>query len=387
MTEKINLLRPSAFAGRAELFYSDISGRTRSVLLSKAEDGQSAYFLDGASGIFSKLIADKPFKEGKSVYVAKWRSGSGDDFLDFRKKLIKKTQNLVDVGLKIDFSIEINLLIFQKHEESKAYLEELDYAPVTDFVALSFVDKILLECDSLGISVSCVYQKENGYLSFLLCGGALSLADSVLLFKVCAKRVSSEFNLGVTFTPLPFFDKKGEGLGFALTVEGEKRESFLEGLVLHAMELLPLTSPTVNSFARLGLEDRFRYLCHGSADTLYESVIDGDKLCVKFDFPDLLANPYILFCSLIEAGIMGVEKELALSDRIEELTPSACKSLVRIPSTLGEALEVSWSSGFLKRVLGESASRIYYGIKKEESESFNKTAGEGEHRGRYFHFF
>ncbi len=382
MTAKINLFRPSAFAERAELFYSDIIGRTKSVVFSTQEQNPS--FVDDSLFIPIELTPSKSFN-GQKVHIAKSALLGGEEFMDFRSKLSQKAQEVKEGGLTFFAKIEINLLLLDKN--GRKVLCQEDFSPILSNEVTKFIDVIFDECKKCNLTLLSARAKEVGYVTFSSEGEALTLADFILLFKVIAKRVAQKFGYLCTFMPKPFLEEKGEGLGIELEIKGERRESFLEGVILHSGELLSLCSANVNSFARFLPAEKYRYICYGKENALFCEVPKRDCLCVKFDFCDLLQNPYIIFCAILEAGLLGIENGLSLREVIFEVTPSVKKELDRLPSSLLEGLELGEASGFLRRVLGESASRIYYELKKKEAESIKENAGEEEHRKRYFDFF
>ena len=81
---------------------------------------------------------------------------------------------------------------------------------------------------------------------------------------------------------------------------------------------------------------------------------------------------------------MGVLDRGRTVDEIEELNPVVIKDLVRLPTTLYEAIVVSEGSGFMQAVLGERYKREYFSLKRAESEEFDDKSTEEEYIKKYF---
>lgn len=386
MTEKVRLLRPSAFADRAELFYSDINGRTLS-LVTENKLIEYTFSFSSRKDFSAEMRAGFSFSPKSEFYIAEYLVHGGEDFLDFRKKLIEKEEQTDKYGLNLKISCYISIRIFDKTVDGIKLPEGFfAFAPIANPKINIFLDELFGRCKRAGVDIDYYYAEGDGLATIFLSGSFCEIADKIVLFKVIAKRLSERSDLAITFMPKPFFDKKGGGLGLEVSVSGDKRLNFFEGIILHCPESLCMICSTVNSFARL--KEMSGYICHGKGeDVLFQTEEKEDVFNFKFDFGDLLGNTYITFCAIIESGIMGIEQNLALRDGVEEVTPSVQKETGRIPFSLEEALEIGWSSGFITSTLGESAARIYFAEKKKECESLDKTSAESEHIARYFDLY
>lgn len=386
MTEKVRLLRPSAFAERAELFYSDITGKTLGLSVDK-DYLKESFSIQVGKDFWGEIKAGFTFSESKGFYIAECVVQGDEDFLDFRKKLLKKQAKIEELGIKISVNSRIPIRIIEKSQDGFSTPKGLsNEAPITNSKIFAFLKNLCSECKSKGIDIDYFLADEDGLVILSVKGSFCEVADKIIFIKVIAKRLSEKFDLTITFMPKPFFDKKGGGLDVIVKVEGEKRKNFFEGVLLHSPESVCMIASTVNSFARI--KERSGYICHGKGtDVLFRSWEGEDTLIFEYDFGDILGNTYISFCSIIESGIMGIEQNLVLRDSVDEITPAVQKETGRIPFSLEEAIEISWSSGFMKGTLGESSARAYYTEKKKESVSFDKTSGEKEQRYKYFDFF
>ena len=199
------------------------------------------------------------------------------------------------------------------------------------------------------------------------------------------KREGDLLSLFPTFLPKPFAKSTGAGfcVEFEIKGEGLQVERFLAGLALHAPECVVFTNSIANSYPRLGSRECEDYVSVGESGGLVKIKRERDRLLAKMDFPDSSGNVFLLFSALITAGVLGVREELRPVDEIDDLTPSVIKDLVRLPTSLDKALQISEGSGFLKEVLGEGLGNTFVVEKKKEIEEISSRATEEEFLSYY----
>lgn len=138
-------------------------------------------------------------------------------------------------------------------------------------------------------------------------------------------------------------------------------ERYVAGLQVHGKALLPMTCPTVNSYARLvrgawaptastwGIENRTAAL----------RVIPGDEKSqrVEFRVSSADANPYLVAAANIAAGLAGIRDGLELPEpvtgnayEIEDSLPEA----LQFPGNLRDATRCFESSDIARQMFGDA---------------------------------
>ncbi|MBQ2714039.1 MAG: hypothetical protein IJF76_00210 [Clostridia bacterium] len=213
---------------------------------------------------------------------------------------------------------------------------------------------------------------------------ALEFCNTVSLLRYLVKR--EFFAHKPTFMPKPISTKEGAGFKIKMKISGEREVEarFLGGLALHSPEYTVFTNSCANSYPRLNSKDCPHYVCVGEGQDMLVRRIKEEGGVYELAFPDNSCNCYLCVISLILAGEMGVLDRGRTVDEIEELNPVVIKDLVRLPTTLYEAIVVSEGSGFMQAVLGERYKREYFSLKRAESEEFDDKSTEEEYIKKYF---
>lgn len=246
---------------------------------------------------------------------------------------------------------------------------------------------------------------------------ALSMADSVMTYKLVVKEIALAHGVYATFMPMPrgdfhgsgmhihqslfndedtnlFFDPDDpDGLGLSKTAK-----HYIAGLLRYAPEYLAITNQYINSYKRLiSRDETTRYVCWGrsnrSALIRIPGYRIGEELAARAELrlADPAANPYLAFAVTLAAGIRGIEEEMELPPacdgmNISKMTHSelAEVGIEALPSTLSEALDRFESSEFMRKVLGDHIFNYVLEAKRAECDEFNKTVTEWEIE-RYLH--
>ena len=354
-----------------EIICPDLSGKTISVrALSECEK----VYLNMSKKQY--LTKANRLSNESAIFLGEICVESQESYHAYRSKLIAKMQKAEDLGIRINVFCDLCVRIIGDKGE--------DCAPIVEQKTLEFIFKLELELAREGVNLELIQALQGG-VKFRISGDTLSVCDKIVLFRVLAKRVASLVGIDITYMPKPFFDKKRMGISYLFCVQGEKRKSFCEGVILHTPELLSFCASTVNSF--LSIKDFSPYLCYGAEECGISLFDEDDCMNFCFEFCDLLANPYIALSSILTAGIMGIEDELCLRDKVDEITPTVQKDCARLPVDLLSSVELCQASGFIKEVLGESDGREYYLEKIAECKRVPASSGESEQRSAYFDFF
>jgi glutamine synthetase len=242
---------------------------------------------------------------------------------------------------------------------------------------------------------------------------ALTMADSIITFKVVAKEIAAPTGAHATFMPRPFGDRHGSGMHTHMSLfrgddnaffdDGADRHlsetgrQFIAGLMRHAADICVVTNQWINSYKRLipGLEAPvFASWTKGNFGDLIRvpSYRPGREESVRVEYraPDPAANPYLLFSVLLAAGLDGIDKKLTLPEPLDDDVYRMSDSeldkhgVARLPRTLDEAIRLAEDSELLETALGSTVKANFLANKRLEWEEFSTTVTDYE-LARYRH--
>lgn len=417
-----------------EFLFSDIHGSLKSITfpIHKAQAAlEKGAFFDGSSiagGTFihqSDLLAKADLS---GFFLSPWDRNmvTGYVFCDMYHSPTKEYQdsprtvlkNAVkkakDVGLAINFGIELEFFIFKKDE--KGNLKPVDDNVYCDALANTELDTLkgafLNGLFLAGIDVEKAHHEvaPGQYEIVLRYGSPVRMADSLILAKHIITRAARQFgDYHVSFMAKPIEGENGTGMHVHCSAwdiannknafyDAEKVGSlsdtalhFIGGNVAHLQEMTLLLNATVNSYKRLvpgyeapvflswGFKNRSTAI--RIPETNSEELIETNGAPVRMEFrsPDPCCNPYLLFAGIINAGVEGVNKKIAAPASIEHnlyaSTKEECDQLgiKIIPSSLGDSIEIFKNSSLMKKSLGESLHKKLVSVKEKEWNNYIET--------------
>lgn len=417
-----------------ELLFSDIHGTLKSLTFpfhKVAGAMQKGAYFDGSSicGCTTINESDLLAKVDLSgFYLSPWDrkmttgylfcdmyTSPTDLYQDSPRTILKNAlQRAEDAGYSINMGLELEFFIFKK--DAQGNLTPVDnngYCDALPNTELETFKSVLLNGLFLaGIDVEKAHHEvaPGQYEIVLRYQNPLRMADSLLLTKHIIKRAAQQFdNYHVSFMPKPITGQNGTGMHIHCSAWDNKENKnafydaektnflsdtalhFIGGMVNHLQEMTLLFNSSVNSYKRLvpGYEAPV-YLSWGfknrstairipetNSDELIET--NGAPVRMEFRSADPCCNPYLLFASIISAGINGIENKTAAPAHIEHnlyrSTPEEREQLniKVIPSSLGESIEHFKNSNLMKQVLGKSLHAKLASIKEQEWDTYSKT--------------
>jgi glutamine synthetase len=152
---------------------------------------------------------------------------------------------------------------------------------------------------------------------------------------------------------------------------------FIGGILEHASAITAIANPTINSYKRLVPHyEAPVYISWGpmnrTALVRVPLFVEGRKAAIEFRSGDSMANPYLLFTSLLAAGMDGIERELKppepRTEDIFHMSKEERKShgITMLPSNLREALDCLEKDTVITKALGEGVTRTFLKIKRDE---------------------
>ncbi len=224
---------------------------------------------------------------------------------------------------------------------------------------------------------------------------ALTMADSVMTFRLVVKEVAASQGVHATFMPKPLEGVQGSGMHLHMSLfRGDDNafhdpddahqlspiaKAFTAGLLMHAAEITAVTNQTVNSYKRL--VPGFEAPVHISWARNNRSGLirvpfakKGNPLATRIEYrsPDPAANPYLTFSLLLAAGMRGIEQGYELPEEADanlfEMDDAMLAKLgiQQLPQSLSDALRVMERSELVQQALGEHIFEWFLRNKRTE---------------------
>jgi len=236
----------------------------------------------------------------------------------------------------------------------------------------------------------------------------LSMADSIMTFRLVVKEVAASQGVYASFMPKPLEGVQGSGMHCHLSLfNGEDNafyaaddnynlspmaKHFMAGLLRHAAEITAITNQTVNSYKRLvpGFEAPVHISwARNNRSGLIRVPIPkkGNPLATRIEYrsPDPACNPYLAFSVILAAGMRGIREQYDLPIEADaNLFQMDDAQLVKlgidqIPSSLGDALKAMEDSTLVAEALGEHIFEWFLRNKRNEWRAYKAHVSTFEH--------
>ncbi|MEP7047718.1 MAG: type I glutamate--ammonia ligase [Ilumatobacteraceae bacterium] len=237
---------------------------------------------------------------------------------------------------------------------------------------------------------------------------ALTMADSIMTFRLVVKEVAASQGVHATFMPKPMESVQGSGMHVHLSLfDGDENafyspddvynlspvaKQFMAGLLRHAAEITAVTNQTVNSYKRLvpGFEApvHVSWARNNRSGLVRVPVAKrGNPSATRIEFrsPDPACNPYLAFSVMLAAGMRGITEGY-------ELPPEADSNLFEmsdaelaklgidlVPQSLSDALKVMEQSALVHEALGEHIFEWFLRNKRSEWRAYKTHVSAFEH--------
>jgi glutamine synthetase len=224
---------------------------------------------------------------------------------------------------------------------------------------------------------------------------ALTMADSVMTFRLVVKEVAASQGVHATFMPKPLEGVQGSGMHVHMSLfrgddnafyDGDDEhqlsllaKSFMAGLLTHAAEITAITNQTVNSYKRLvpGFEApvHISWARNNRSGLIRVPVAKkGNPIATRIEYrsPDPACNPYLAFSLLLAAGMKGIDEGYELPEESDanlfEMDDAALAKLgiAQLPQSLSDALHTMERSELVHDVLGDHIFEFFLRNKRRE---------------------
>lgn len=224
---------------------------------------------------------------------------------------------------------------------------------------------------------------------------ALTMADSVMTFRVVVKEIAASHGVHATFMPKPLEGVQGSGMHLHMSLfKGDANafydendpynlspvaKQFMAGLIRHAAEITAITNQTVNSYKRLvpGFEAPVHITwARNNVSGLIRVPIPkrGNPNATRIEYrsPDPATNPYLAFSVILAAGLKGIREGYELPTEADanlfEMGDDVVEKLgiQQLPQSLADALKVMEGSQLVAECLGEHTFEWFLRNKRDE---------------------
>lgn len=159
--------------------------------------------------------------------------------------------------------------------------------------------------------------------------------------------------------------------------------NFIAGQLNHIKGMMAVLCPTVNSYKRLvtGFEApvyiswaRINRSALMRVPHWFEDKPSSAR--IELRCPDPACNPYLAFAVMLAAGLDGVEKNMSLSEPVEEdlykfdEARLAAMNIETLPSSLHEAINELKNNKLMQDIMGRHLYNRYIDIKTKEWNEF-----------------
>ncbi|MFC1908369.1 type I glutamate--ammonia ligase [Chloroflexota bacterium] len=236
---------------------------------------------------------------------------------------------------------------------------------------------------------------------------ALTMADSVMTYRLLVKQVAIKHGCYATFMPKPISGINGSGMHVHQSLFKENRNAFFDkddeyhlskeaksyiaGLLKHAPEITAVCNQWVNSYKRLvpGYEAPvyLSWARRNRSDLVrVPEYRPGRENATRIELrsPDPACNPYLAFSVMLAAGLEGIEKGYEAPDPVEE-NVYEMSSLMReqlgigtLPGNLIEAIKITEESELVHKALGDHVFNAFLENKRIEWNQYQTQVTEYE---------
>jgi len=390
------------------LWFTDVLGSLKSFAISPAElenaledgmtfDGSS---IDGFSRIQESDVLAIP--DPNTFEVLPWGDPKATEarvFCDIhhldgtpfhgdpRQVLRRQLDAAHDLGFTFYVAPDLEFFYFAPPEPGCAPvpLDEAGFFDLTTTdVAGSLRKQTIRTLETMGIPVEYSFHEDapSQHEIDLRHTDALTMADSIMTFRLVVREVAAANGVHATFMPKPLEGVQGSGMHVHMSLFRDEvnafhdpddknnlspvAKAFMAGLLRHAAEITAVTNQTVNSYKRLvpGFEAPVHVSwARNNRSGLIRVPIPkrGNPQAVRLEYrsPDPACNPYLAFSVILAAGLRGIAEGYELAPEADanlfEMGDAELAKLGidQLPQSLNDALSAMERSDLVQEALGE----------------------------------
>jgi glutamine synthetase len=330
---------------------------------------------------------------------------------DPRYVLKRNLKRAAEMGYTFNVGPELEYFYFQDSNGTEP-LDQGGYFDLTPRDAATDMRKeTVLTLEEMGIGVEFSHHEvaTSQHEIDMRYTDALTMADSVMTYRLVVKEVALQHGVYATFMPKPVFGINGSGMHVHQSLFKGDRNAFFDkndeyhlskaaryyvaGLLKHAPEITAVTNQWVNSYKRLvpGYEAPvyLSWARRNRSDLIrVPEYRPGREKATRIEFrsPDPACNPYLAFSVMLAAGLEGIEKKYEVPEPVEENVYEMTKverqerGIGTLPASLLEAISLTERSGLVREALGEHVFSAFIQNKKIEWDHYQIQVTEYEQK-------
>ncbi|MCJ7779042.1 MAG: glutamine synthetase family protein, partial [Sedimentisphaerales bacterium] len=328
---------------------------------------------------------------------------------DPRYVLKRNLKKAADMGYTYNVGPELEYFYF-KDGNGTEFLDQGGYFDLTTRdAAIELRRDTVIQLEKMGIGVEYSHHEvaPSQHEIDMRYTDALTMADSVMTYRLVVKEVALKNGVYATFMPKPVFGINGSGMHVHQSLfKGERNaffdikdsyhlskeaRSFIAGLLKYAPEITAVCNQWVNSYKRLvpGYEAPvyLSWARRNRSDLVrVPEYRPGREKATRIEFrsPDPACNPYLCFSVMLAAGLDGIKNNLQAPIPIEknvyEMTEEERKQhdIGTLPGSLAEAIQLAEGSKLVREALGEHVFKSFIENKKKEWDDYRTQVSEYE---------
>ena len=279
-------------------------------------------------------------------------------------------------GLEFLFGAEQEFYLFKLDEKGEPTPEPYDRAGYMDAApedkGENIRREICLTLEQMGIWPESAHHEEGpgqNEIDFRY-SDPITAADNAMTFQAIVKTVAYRNGLYADFSPKPLEGKPGSGFHINLSVRSQDGEDHLgevmAGVLDKVEEMTVFLNPTEGSYARFGSSKAPSYISwsrENRSQLVRVPAAMGEYRRVELRSPDSMANPYLAFALMIQAGLYGIEEKLELPApadiNLYQADGETLSAFRRLPQNLAVARKVAADSEFIRNCLPEGIRGCY----------------------------
>ena len=333
----------------------------------------------------------------------------GESFAgDPRAVLRRNLERAAGLGYTYYVAPELEYFYFENSESTKPLEKSGYFDQDPQDLATDLRRQTVLTLEELGIPVESSHHEvaPSQHEIDLRHTDALTMADTVMTYRVVVKEIAMKHGCYATFMPKPVYGINGNGMHTHQSLfQGDRNvfydpddadrlssvaRSFIAGLLRHAREITSVTNQWVNSYKRLVQSPVGEPLGYEAPVYVSWAMVNRSDLVrvpaytagreasrrIEYRAPDPACNPYLAFSVMLAAGLEGIEKDYPLpapaGADLYKSTEEERKALgiEMLPGSLQEAVQITESSSLVRDALGEHVFRSFIRNKKIEWERY-----------------
>lgn len=270
-------------------------------------------------------------------------------------------------------------------------------------------EKTVLALQKMGIEVEYAHHEvaPSQHEIDLKYKDALTMSDTVMIYRLVVKETARQNGLYATFMPKPIESENGSGMHVHQSLfKGTKNafydikdkyhlspvaKSYIAGILKHSREITAVCDQWINSYKRLVPDyEAPAYISwarrNRSALVRIPMYKPNKEKATRIELrsPDPACNPYLAFSVMLAAGLEGVEEKYKLPEPIEEDIFQMDEkrrnklNIKSLPGSLYEAIEELEKSKLVRDTLGDHIFGKFIDNKKIEWDKYRKHVSKFE---------